>query len=330
MQPTIVREKEFIRLSTDFANQGIPFLFLINFEKTAFFICKLDQAADQDVFFDIKGYSNWQNSCNNNIKKLTLKLHPISRKKYSKAFRIVQDGLCAGNSYLTNLTFPTLIETRTPFYELFQCSRAPYKLLFGDQFVIFSPECFVKIEEDHIFSYPMKGTIDAAIPDAKFKILEDKKEYAEHVTIVDLIRNDLSMVATKVEVTRFRYIDYISTNRKNLLQVSSEIRGELKKDWKSDFGRLILKLLPAGSISGAPKAQTVEIIQKAERQNRGWFTGIFGVFDGKNLDSAVNIRFIEKMPNDKLQFRSGGGITVFSDEEKEYNEMLDKVYVPSI
>jgi len=86
-------------------------------------------------------------------------------------------------------------------------------------------------------------------------------------------------------------------------------------------------MLPAGSISGAPKKKTIEIIREVEGYERGFYTGIFGYFDGKNLDSAVAIRFIEKQ-GEKLIFKSGGGITYQSDWEKEYEEMQKKVYVP--
>ena len=106
-------------------------------------------------------------------------------------------------------------------------SRAPYKLLFGDQFTVFSPEPFIRIEDGMIRSNPMKGTIDASIPDAEAKLLNDRKELFEHNTIVDLIRNDLSMISSSVKVDRFRYIEKISTNRKDLLQMSSEISGRL-------------------------------------------------------------------------------------------------------
>jgi len=86
-------------------------------------------------------------------------------------------------------------------------------------------------------------------------------------------------------------------------------------------------MLPAGSITGAPKKKTVEIIQKAEGYDRGYYTGIFGHFDGRDLDSAVAIRFIEKQ-GEELIFKSGGGITFQSDWKKEYDEMQKKVYVP--
>jgi len=213
--------------------------------------------------------------------------------------------------------------------EIFYFSRAKYKLIYKDKFVVFSPECFVRINKGKIYSFPMKGTIDASLPGASEIILNDEKEKAEHNTIVDLIRNDLSIVSKKVKVEKFRYIEKIKTNQKELLQVSSKISGILDGNYAENIGEIITSLLPAGSISGAPKKKTVEIIKKAEDYKRGFYTGIFGYFDGKNLDSAVMIRFIEKSGKE-LIYKSGGGITSFSDVKKEYNEMVDKVYVPII
>ena len=86
-------------------------------------------------------------------------------------------------------------------------------------------------------------------------------------------------------------------------------------------------LLPAGSVSGAPKEKTMEIIRESEKSDRGFFTGIFGYFNGRDLDSGVMIRFMEKTGKSCF-FRSGGGITVNSDPKSEYQEMIDKVYVP--
>jgi para-aminobenzoate synthetase component 1 len=175
----------------------------------------------------------------------------------------------------------------------------------------------------------MKGTIDAKIPDAEKVILDDNKETAEHYTIVDLIRNDLNSVSKRVRVERFRYIDTIVTNEKNLLQVSSEVCGELEKNYLSHIGDIIFALLPAGSISGAPKRKTIEIIAAIEGRDRGYYTGIFGIFDGHNLDSGVMIRFIEKSGTSYIYY-SGGGITSFSDPLSEYQEMIDKIYVPIV
>ena len=173
----------------------------------------------------------------------------------------------------------------------------------------------------------MKGTIDANIPQADEVILNDPKEIAEHVTIVDLIRNDLSQVAQNIQVDRFRYLDEIETSDKKLLQVSSEISGQLPHDWKSRIGTILTTLLPAGSISGAPKPETVRMILAFESYSRDFYTGICGHFDGESLDSGVMIRFI-KQEDEQLYYCSGGGITSFSQPSKEYQEMLDKIYLP--
>ena len=175
----------------------------------------------------------------------------------------------------------------------------------------------------------MKGTIDAGIKDAAQKILADNKEKAEHATIVDLIRNDLARVAQHVKVERFRYIDTIVTHRKSLLQVSSEICGDLPINYQEGIGDIIFDLLPAGSITGAPKNQTLDIIRQAETHKRGFYTGVCGYFDGQNLDSGVMIRFIEQR-GQQLFYKSGGGITHFSNPVDEYREYIDKIYVPTV
>ena len=196
-----------------------------------------------------------------------------------------------------------------------------------NKFVCFSPECFVKIYDGKISTYPMKGTIEADIKDAEQIILNDDKEKAEHNTIVDLLRNDLSRVANNVVVKKFRYIEKIKSNRGNLLQLSSEIEGDLGCEYLDEIGTIIFKLLPAGSVSGAPKNATLDIIRNAEQQTRGYYTGVAGYFDGTSFNSFVLIRFIEQN-NGRLYFRSGGGITAMSSSEKEYREMLQKVYLP--
>ena len=93
--------------------------------------------------------------------------------------------------------------------------------------------------------------------------------------------------------------------------------------WETFF----FSLLPAGSVSGAPKPKTIAIIREAEKESRGYYTGVFGYFDGHELNSGVMIRFIEKQGN-TYYYRSGGGITTQSDALTEYQETISKVYVP--
>jgi len=260
-------------------------------------------------------------------KAISLKKHPVPFRRYLKAFGNVMKNIIDGNTYLLNLTFQTLIETEASLEDIFNASIANYKLLYHNQFVVFSPEIFVRIANGEIKSFPMKGTIEATVNDAENKILRDEKEEAEHNTIIDLIRNDLSKFADDVRVTRYRYIDKIKTGKVDLLQVSSEISGRLMPCYENKLGSIIAGLLPAGSVTGAPKGETLRIIKESENYERGWYTGVFGVFDGDILDSAVMIRYIEKVA-DNLYFKSGGGITYLSDPLKEYEELISKIYVP--
>ncbi len=317
-----------LKLMNDYGKNKIPFLFIIDFELKSPLVFKLDEIDNSKIIYKINGTGNDNNQISIN-KKLEFEKYPVSYPEYKKAFDKVIKNIKAGNTYLLNLTFPTKIKTNYTLKEIFYKSNAKYKLFYDDKFVVFSPETFIKISGNKIFSFPMKGTIDAALENAENIILNDTKEQAEHYTIVDLIRNDLSIVAENVKVEEFRYIDKIKTNNKELLQVSSRISGELEKDFASHLGEIIFKLLPAGSISGAPKTKTVEIIKDAENYSRGFYTGIFGYFNGTDLDSGVMIRFIEKQGNSFI-FKSGGGITSLSDPEKEYHELIDKVYVPFI
>jgi para-aminobenzoate synthetase component I len=312
-----------------YGKEGRPFLFIIDFEKNNVEIFLEENIKKSNLFFDIDGLTNYDYS-----QKISLPTEnvwektPVDFELYQKAFGIVQHGLHRGDSFLTNLTFQTPVKTNFSFLQIFHHAKAKYKLLYKDDFICFSPEIFVKINaEGWIRSNPMKGTIDANIPDAKSLILNDLKEKSEHHTIVDLIRNDLSKVAKKVRVERFRYLDLITTNTKDLWQVSSEIIGELPENWKENIGTIFDTLLPAGSISGAPKSSTLQIINEAENYQRDFYTGIVGFFDGKTVNSGVMIRFLEKKGQD-LFFKSGGGITVFSNAEKEYLELLQKIYVP--
>jgi para-aminobenzoate synthetase component 1 len=316
----------FIDQLNEWGKNKTPFLFLIDFEKEKPLAWRLDQIASEDLLFDINNFTN-QNNDAATAEEVALISKPMTFEEYKDKFDKVYDNLLFGNSFLTNLTVKSCIELNVSLKTLFYQSKARYKCWLKNQFLFFSPESFIQIKDGSIFSYPMKGTIDASIPDARNKILENKKEMAEHVTIVDLIRNDLSQVATEVKIKRFRYVEEITTLTDNLLQVSTEIEGRLPQNYADKIGEIIFSLLPAGSISGAPKAKTLQIINEAEGEPRGYYTGIFGYFDGENLDSGVAIRFIEQK-GDQLFYRSGSGITTQSKAADEYQEVIQKIYVP--
>ncbi len=359
-------------------DHNVPFLFIVDYAQEQSHVEPLDQINPATCLFQFPKAGNVGVAATaaRYAGLIQWDITPPSPAAYKHSFDLdlVKQNLLAGNSYLTNLTCRVPVSTNLTMDEIFLHSEALYKLWLKDRFVCFSPEIFVRIEKGKIKSFPMKGTIDATLPDAEQLLMQDAKEAAEHATIVDLIRNDLSMVSEHVEVTSYRYIDRLQTNKGPILQTSSEICGTLPEDYTAHIGDILFRLLPAGvtsyryidrlqtnkgpilqtsseicgtlpedytahigdilfrllpagSITGAPKPKTVEIIAQAEDYRRGFYTGIMGHYADGQLDSAVMIRFIEQ-ENGRLHFKAGGGITAKSRWESEYNEVIQKIYVP--
>lgn len=306
---------------SELVSKRVPTFFYSDFRGERFHCYPLDELAEMDIEFS---FDSKRPSSNDPHKPVHF---PIDYQSYQKKFKAVQEEIRSGNTYLLNLTQPTPLQSSYTIRDIYTMAHAPFKFRCGDLFVCFSPEPFVTIEAGIIHTFPMKGTIDANLPDAIKTILEDPKETAEHTMIVDLLRNDLGIIAKEIRVERFRYITTIDTGDKQLHQVSSHISGSLPEDWNKQAGSLLRNLLPAGSISGTPKKKTIEIIEKIEGYERGYFTGVFGYYDGENLYSAVSIRYIENIDG-RLVYKSGGGITADSLCENEYREMIDKIYIP--
>lgn len=316
-----------------FARNRVPFVFALDFDLLYGLVLPLHELDPRQLRFRFARHADGLTTgySPRRLKALReavrIKKTPPQFERYRAAFNHVQQGLRNGDSFLANLTLPVSVELSHSLPELYAAVRAKYTLLIEDRILVFSPEQFVRIQDGVIRSYPMKGTIRASEPNAAACILNDEKEKAEHLTIVDLIRNDIGRIAERVRVERYRYIDRIQLRDDALLQISSEIVGELPRGFESRLGELLFEMLPAGSITGAPKRRTVEIIREAERYERGYYTGICGVWDGHELDSGVMIRFIEQTDHGTV-FKAGGGITIYSELEREYQELLDKVNVP--
>jgi len=326
-------KQEIIDRINQLTSQSDDFLFVINYTGTEAYIKKLSEVNPDECLYDFEGTSNAQPLCYQPRKLDYWQVSPPSFDEYKKSFEHVKDNILAGNSYLTNLTCQAEVKCNLSLRDIFFQAKGKYKLLLQDtealleSFVCFSPETFIKIKGGRIYSYPMKGTINAAIPNARQVLMEDRKEAAEHATIVDLIRNDLSRVATEVRVDRYRYLDILQTNKGDILQTSSEISGKLTDDYQMHIGEILDAQLPAGSITGAPKDKTLKIISEAETYQRGFYTGIMGLYQGGELNSAVMIRFLEDNENGRF-FKAGGGITSKSDCRKEYEEVIQKMYLP--
>jgi putative para-aminobenzoate synthase, component I len=379
-------KQEIIDKINRLASQDEPFLFVINYQGDKAFIRQLSDINPEECLFDFEGRGNFSDEMKNNSEKIaeiSWQIAPPLYEDYERSFDIVKNNIMAGNSYLTNLTCKVPVNCNLSLEDIFNQAKGKYKLLLrrkrnqaedkaqqkeeeaqnkadkkeenieeiSNPFVCFSPETFVRIKNGRIYSYPMKGTLDASLPDAEKQLMEDRKEAAEHATIVDLIRNDLSRVAENVRVDKYRYIDVLHTNKGDILQTSSEISGSLPEDYRQHLGKILDAQLPAGSITGAPKDKTMQIIHEAEGYDRGFYTGIMGIYDQGELNSAVMIRFIEeenspvdfeadgeknfkanegKEPKEsrELYFKAGGGITSKSDCRREYEEVIQKIYLP--
>lgn len=309
------------------ALQRTPFFFAINYEMSEGLFIE-NPITQSEVLFHFNGANN-RPSVTTYSQQAELIVYPISIEEYRAKFEVVQQGLKSGEFDVINLTVRTPINSNINCREIFLRSQSPYRIYVPGTFVCFSPERFIKIEDGKISSNPMKGTIDASISNAEQIILNDPKEIDEHTATTKLVAKELSSVAHNVVIKRFRYIDRIELENRTLLQVSSEIEGELPDNYMSKLGDILFSLLPAASITGSPKTKVREYIRLTEGQPRGYYCGVAGYFDGKTLDTAVLIRLIET-EGENMFFRSGGGLTRDSICEKEYQEVLNKIYLPFV
>lgn len=188
-----------------------------------------------------------------------------------------------------------------------------------------SPETLVKLEDGVLHTFPLAGTRprgktpeeDAAL---EKELLADEKELAEHNMLVDLGRNDIGRISRfgTVEVERYQSIERFS----HVMHIGSTVRGVLRED--RDAVDAVDAILPAGTLSGAPKLRAMEIINALENNKRGVYGGAIGYLDFTgNLDTCIAIRLAFRK-NGKVFIRSGAGIVADSEPEKEFQECINK------
>ncbi|MBQ9239595.1 MAG: anthranilate synthase component I [Treponema sp.] len=188
-----------------------------------------------------------------------------------------------------------------------------------------SPETLVKLENGVLHTFPLAGTRPRGKNDEEDKSLEadllaDEKELAEHNMLVDLGRNDLGKISKfgTVQVEKLHSIERFS----HVMHIGSTVRGEIRED--KDALDAIKAVLPAGTLSGAPKIRACQLIGELENNKRGIYGGAIGYIDFTgNMDTCIAIRIAYKK-NDKVFVRSGAGIVADSIPEKEYEECLNK------
>jgi anthranilate synthase component 1 len=201
---------------------------------------------------------------------------------------------------------------------LFYFDYGNYKI-FGS-----SPEAHLKINKGKAFINPIAGTFRRTGNDENDKLLAqqlstDQKENAEHVMLVDLARNDLSRHARNVKVENFREVQFYS----HVIHLVSAVSGELIEG--TTMADMMSATFPAGTLTGAPKYMAMKIIDKCENQRRGYYGGAIGFLDLKgNFNHAIMIRTFLSKAN-ILYYQAGAGIVAVSDEEKELQEVNNKL-----
>ena len=188
-----------------------------------------------------------------------------------------------------------------------------------------SPETLVKLEDGILHTFPLAGTRPRGKTEQEDIALEkellcDEKELAEHNMLVDLGRNDLGKISRfgTVEVEKLHSIERFS----HVMHIGSTVRGEIRED--KDALDAIEAVLPAGTLSGAPKIRACQLIGQLENNKRGIYGGAIGYIDFTgNMDTCIAIRIAYKK-NGKVFVRSGAGIVADSDPEKEFEECLNK------
>ncbi len=188
-----------------------------------------------------------------------------------------------------------------------------------------SPETLVKLENGILHTFPLAGTRPRGKTDKEDKkleaeLLKDEKELSEHNMLVDLGRNDLGKISKfgSVQVEKLHSIEKYS----HVMHIGSTVRGEIREEY--DAINAIEAVLPAGTLSGAPKIRACQLIAELEDNKRGIYGGAIGYIDfSGNMDTCIAIRIAYKK-NGKVFIRSGAGIVADSDPEKEYKECINK------
>ncbi len=256
----------------------------------------------------------------------------ISKDAYAAQIRKIKEYLAAGETYQVNFTdrlaFTTALPPADVFAQLAAQQAVAYSAFLNFErsaILSFSPELFFKIEGDRIWTRPMKGTMPRGldlIDDQRMavRLRNDEKNLSEHVMIVDLLRNDLGRIccAGSIKVENPFAVEKYAT----LHQMTSEVSGTLRPEMQ--FYDIFRALFPSGSITGAPKHRTMQIIRALESRARGVYTGAIG-FIAPNRSAVFNvaIRTLE-LKGASASMGVGGGIVADSDPEDEYRECLLK------
>ncbi len=269
---------------------------------------------------------------------LQLTLPDDARERHVERVARCREHLFAGTLYQANLAHPlvmepTSLEDAARWFLARTAEREPPFAAFVDDergatLVSLSPECFLTwhLGEGRAAAYPIKGTRPrGATPDEDERLLQElrdsQKDAAEHVMIVDLLRNDLGRVASTGGVSVTALMRSLSV--RNVHHLESEVTAKLRPGLR--LSELLLATAPGGSITGAPKSAALDVIHELEEGPRGPYTGVLGVVDGQgNGAASLLIRTWIRPSDGPGALHVGGGIVVGSVPDEEWQETLDK------
>lgn len=239
-----------------------------------------------------------------------------------KIKRYLQEGLTYQVNYTFKLNFKFSGKPQALYWALSKSQPTKYQAFINtgkEQIISLSPELFFTKQKNRIITSPMKGTMPRGytlIQDKRYKkqLARSSKIKAENLMIVDLLRNDLGKICQKVKVKKLFNIERYNT----LYQMTSLIEGEVKKEIK--VKDIFYALFPSGSVTGAPKLKTMQLIRSLEKEPRGIYTGAIGyISPQRNMNFNVAIRTISLFGS-RASMGIGGGIIYDSDSLEEYQE----------
>ena len=265
--------------------------------------------------------------------KLLSEFSPLfSEKEFSKMIKEAKHHIKEGDIFQIVLSNRLQADFEGSLFDSYRMLRtvnpSPYMFYFSGTDVEIagaSPETLVKLEEGILHTFPLAGTKPRGKTEKEDKIFEeellaDEKELAEHNMLVDLGRNDLGKISKfgSVKVEKLHSIERYS----HVMHIGSTVRGEIRPE--NDALDALEAVLPAGTLSGAPKLRACKLIGELENNKRGVYGGAIGYIDFTgNMDTCIAIRLAYKK-NGKVFIRSGAGIVADSKPEKEYMESINK------
>ncbi len=265
--------------------------------------------------------------------RLSAPLSPaFSKENYCAMVERAKHYIREGDIFQVVLSDPMTAPAEGSLFDVYRALRtenpSPYMFYFSSDDVELagaSPETLVKLEDGTLHTFPLAGTRPRGATEEEDKRLEedllaDEKELAEHNMLVDLGRNDVGRVSTlgSVRVERYLSIERFS----HVMHIGSTVSGQLRPD--KDAVDAVNSILPAGTLSGAPKLRACQIIQELEGRKRGIYGGAIGYLDFTgNLDTCIAIRLVYKK-NGRVCVQSGAGIVADSVPETEFNECVNK------